>query len=260
MLELRGVHKRYGRAVALAGVTLTVAQPEVVALLGDNGAGKSTLAKMIAGAERPDAGVIAIDGRPVRFDSPGDAAASGVEMIYQDLALVETLDIASNMFLGHELRRRGLLGRLGMLDKPRMRVETTRHLAEVASRPGPVSRPLEVLTRGQRQALAVARCALRARTGARIVIMDEPTASLGVAQTRRVAELVRRLHGEGVLVLLISHNLPLCLQVATRIVVLRQGALVADQPTHETTLEEVVAHITGTDVAQSERATPMQVD
>lgn len=245
-LELRTIHKSYGAVRSLTDISLKFQGNDVVALLGDNGAGKSTLAKIMAGAVQCDGGEILLDGEAVSLTSPAVASAHGIEMVYQDLSLIDTLDIASNLHLGRELRRPGLLGWLGFLDKPQMRRTAATAIADVGSRIGSVRRPVEVLSGGQRQAVAIARAAARARGGAGVVILDEPTAALGVHQTDRVIALIRRLHEQGILVICITHHLPLCFEVATKLVILRHGQVAANLVPSETGLKEVVNYITGT--------------
>jgi ABC-type sugar transport system ATPase subunit len=247
-LELREIQKNYGAVRALRGISLAAQGAEVLALVGDNGAGKSTLAKIVAGAVMPSAGELLINNEIVSFRTPADANRHGIQMVYQDLSLAEGLDIASNLFLAHEPRRSGVLGKLGLLDKSAMRSESTQFFAELGIRVGPVRRPVEVLSGGQRQAVAFARAFVRARDGAGMVVLDEPTAALGVGPTRQVVELIKQLHARQILVVLITHNMPLCFEVATRIAVLRHGSLVADLRPADSTLNEVVAHITGANV------------
>jgi simple sugar transport system ATP-binding protein len=248
VLELQNIQKNYGAVTALGNVSLRLVGSEILALVGDNGAGKSTLAKIIAGAVSPSAGAILVNGERVVFRSPADASSLGIQMVYQDLSLIESLDIASNLYLAHERRRRGVFGRLGLLDKATMRSESGKFFEELGIRVGPVRRPVEVLSGGQRQAVAIARAFVRAREGAGVVILDEPTAALGVGPTRQVIELVKQLHDQGILVVLITHNMPLCFELATRIVVLRHGSLVADMRPNDTNLNQIVAHITGVGV------------
>jgi simple sugar transport system ATP-binding protein len=245
-VRMRGISKRYGTIQTLADVSLDLAPGEVLGLVGDNGAGKSTLSKVLSGAVVPDGGTIEIDGTAVSFASPADARGHRVEMVYQDLSLCDTVDVAGNLFLGREPRRPGLLGRLGLVDKSRMRSESSQFFDELGSRVGSVRRPVEVLSGGQRQAVAIARASARATAGgAGVVLMDEPMAALGVEQSQRVVELIQRLAERRILVILISHNLPLCFEIADRMLVMRHGALVADVVPEETSLERAVSLITG---------------
>ncbi|MGB2712286.1 MAG: ATP-binding cassette domain-containing protein [Conexibacter sp.] len=245
-LELKGISKSYGPLRAVNGVDLTAQRGDIVALLGDNGAGKSTLLKMIAGAEPIDAGEMIVDGTPVRLRSPREAEAHGIEMVYQDLALVETLEVVQNLYLGRERRKPGILGRLGVLDKRGMREESKAHFREFGVKINSVRRPVEVLSGGQRQGIALARAYSRAtEAGAGIVCLDEPTAALGVEQSAGVLDFIRELQSRGILVFIVTHNLPQALGVATRTIVMRQGRKVADMPATDTGVEELVALITG---------------
>jgi ABC-type sugar transport system ATPase subunit len=258
-LELSGVTKHYGYVMALSDVSLTVAAGEVVALLGDNGAGKSTLLKVMSGAHRPTSGTVRVDGREVSFHSPRDAAAAGVQMVYQDLALVDAQDVAANLNLGREPVRRGPLGWLGVLDKRGMRREATRELAALGVHVGSVSQPVELLSGGQRQVVALARSAVRAleRDGG-VLLLDEPTAALGYEQTRQVEDLIHRLAGRGVAIVVVTHNFPLCFAVSHRVVVLNRGRKVADVATAETDNDAVVGWVTGArpPMAFTERSDP----
>ncbi|MCU1493292.1 MAG: transporter related protein [Acidimicrobiaceae bacterium] len=241
-LELRGVQKRYGSVTALRGIDLTVAAGEVVAVVGDNGAGKSTLIKTIAGTHRADGGSILIEGREVRIHSPQSAAALGVATVYQDLALCENLDVVSNLFLGRELARRPFLGELRRLNETEMERVAAKTLASLSIKLPSLRRPVAMLSGGQRQAVAVSRALL---WGSKLVMLDEPTAALGVTQTAHVLELVRRLADNGQAVLLISHNLPDVFAVADRICVIRLGENAGTFARTSTTAEEIVAAMTG---------------
>ncbi|MDX6565311.1 MAG: fructose transport system ATP-binding protein, partial [Gaiellales bacterium] len=190
ILEARGLVKHYGHVQALRGADLELYPNEILAIIGDNGAGKSSLIRALSGALQPDDGEIRLDGQRVQFRSPRDARGAGIETVYQDLAVAPALDIAANIFLGRELRRAGPLGRiLRMLDKPTMRREATRHFSELKIGVQSITQPVEDLSGGQRQGVAVARAAAWAR---RLVIMDEPTAALGVKETGQVVDLIRR--------------------------------------------------------------------
>jgi ABC-type sugar transport system ATPase subunit len=247
LLELDGISKHYGGLRALSEISFAANGGEVLALLGDNGAGKSTLLKVLSGAETADAGAVRIRGREAQIRSPRDAEALGVEMVYQDLALVGTLDAGSNLHLGREPKRRGLLGYLGVLDRPRMRAQTLEQLAELGVTRISMRSRVTMLSGGQRQAIAIARATGRGVDGARekILLLDEPTAALGIRQQRRVVELIERLREQGMLVVLISHDLPSCFEVCDRLVVLRQGRKVAEVTTTETSMPDVVGWITG---------------
>ena len=242
VLEVRGVSKSYGHVEALRDVDFTVNAGEVVALIGDNGAGKSTLIKIISGTTQPDGGELLIDGSPVTIDSPVAARELGIETVYQDLALAPSLDTPANLFLGRELVRHGIAGRLGFLDKKAMR----RQADEVYARFGVDMRnsglPVGSLSGGQRQSVAVARAVA---WPSRIVILDEPTAALGVAQTASVVRLVRQVRDDGRAVVLITHNMQQVLEVADRAEVLRLGSRVAQFRVAEATVNLLVSAMTG---------------
>ncbi len=244
-LQLKDVALNYGFVRALDGIDFTVHPGEVVALLGDNGAGKSTLLKVMSGAHRPTEGTIEVGGTAHEFRNPRDASEVGVEMVYQDLALVDAADIATNLTLGREPVRKGL-GWLGILDKKAMRREAARELAALGVTTAPVNRPVEMLSGGQRQVVALARSAVRATArGQGVLLLDEPTAALGYAQTRQVVDLIARMRERGIAVVVVTHNLPLCFEVADRIVVLNRGRKVADVATTATDNDSVVGWITG---------------
>jgi D-xylose transport system ATP-binding protein len=241
-LQLRGIRKSFGHVEALRGVDLDVRQGEIMALVGDNGAGKSTLVKILAGVHAPDAGEIVVDGRPVTLQRPQDAVQLGIETVYQDLALCDNLDVVANLFLGRE-RRTPSAGPLArFLANRRMAHEAADVLADLSVHLPSLRVPVAALSGGQRQAVAVGRAVL---WGSNIVLMDEPTAALGVQQTATVYSLVRRLRDRGVSVLLISHNLVDVFELADRITVLRLGtrAGVFDPRTHRP--DEVIGAITG---------------
>jgi len=241
ILEARDLVKRYGSVEALRGASFSAHAGEVVALIGDNGAGKSTLVKCLSGVERPDSGEILLDGKVVTLGSPTAARAHGIETVYQDLAVAPDLDPAANLFLGRELRRSGLLGRLGMLDKVAMRRRAVEEFARLGVQLQSVEVPIGALSGGQRQSVAVARSVVWA---SKVVFMDEPTAALGVVQRERVLDVIKRVRDTGVSVVLISHNMPEVLAVADRIEVLRLGRRVA-RFTATATLEELVGAMTG---------------
>ncbi|MBO9520599.1 MAG: sugar ABC transporter ATP-binding protein [Nocardioidaceae bacterium] len=247
LLRLDGVAKRYGGLQALDGISFEATGGEVIALLGDNGAGKSTLMKVLAGAESADEGTISVRGEARDIRSPRQAEQLGIEMVYQDLALVGTLDAAENLHLGREPRRRGLAGRLGFIDRASMRRETVEQMQRLGVTRLSLRRTVTMLSGGQRQAIAIARATSRGSgsDADRILLLDEPTAALGVGQQRRVQELITRLRERGMLVIVISHDLAACFEVADRLVVLRQGRKVADVRTEETSTQEVVGWITG---------------
>ena len=241
-LEIRGLSKRYGSVAALSGVDLVARAGQVVALVGDNGAGKSTLIKTIAGSLYPDAGTILIEGREVRITSPHAASAFGIATVYQDLALCENLDVVANLFLGRELARRPLLGELRRLSEPEMERMAREVLSSLSIDLPSLRRPVSAFSGGQRQAIAVSRALL---WGSRLVLLDEPTAALGVEQTTQVLGLIRRLAEAGQAVLVVSHSLPDVFAVADTIVVLRLGSNAGTFDRGSTTMDEVVSAMTG---------------
>src|SRR5664279_171277 len=224
LLQARGIVKHYGHVEALRGADFDVYPAEIVALIGDNGAGKSTLVKILSGTEQPDEGEIMLDGQMVQIASPFEAQRLGVETVYQDLALAPDLDGAANLYLGREVLRRGLLGRLGFLDDGRMRAGARAAFAELGVDLRNASNPVAVLSGGQRQSVAVARSVAWAT---KVIFLDEPTAALGVIQTRRVLDVIRRIRDRGIAAVLISHNMPQVLEIADRVEVLRLGRRVA---------------------------------
>src|SRR4051812_3339023 len=243
VLEARGLVKRYGHVVALDGADFELYPGEILAIIGDNGAGKSTLIKALSGALEPDEGEILLDGERVHFRAPGDARRAGIETVYQDLAVAPALDIASNIFLGREQRRRGPLGSvLRMLDKRGMRREASRNFAELQIGVQSIAQSVENLSGGQRQGVAVARAATWAR---RLVIMDEPTAALGVKETRQVLDLIRRVRDRGLPVILISHDMPHVFELADRIQIMRLGRRAAVVTPQSHSMSEAVAIMTG---------------
>jgi simple sugar transport system ATP-binding protein len=242
ILEARNLVKRYGSVEALRGASFVVRKGEVVALIGDNGAGKSTLVKCLSGAEIPTSGEIKIDGEPVTLDSPTAARSHGIETVFQDLAVAPDLDPAANLYLGRELRRPGILGALGMLDKKKMRTEAVGAFKRLGVELQRLDVPIGSLSGGQRQSVAVARSVAWA---SKVVFMDEPTAALGVVQRERVLDVIRRVRDTGISVVLISHNMPEVLSVADRIEVLRLGRRVARFTSADATLEDLVGAMTG---------------
>jgi ABC-type sugar transport system ATPase subunit len=236
LLELRGVVKSFGPVQALGGVDLIVLAGQVTALVGDNGAGKSTLIKIVSGIYEPDDGQILWGGQAVDIRTPRDAAALGIATVYQDLALCDNLDIVANMFLGHEeVSRR-------FLDEARMEIEAKRTLANLrVTTVKSIRQPVGSLSGGQRQAVAVARAVMGE---AKLVVMDEPTAALGVSQTAMVLDLITTLSARGIAVLVISHNLSDVFQVADRLAVLYLGRLAADGPISEFNTQSAVELIT----------------
>jgi simple sugar transport system ATP-binding protein len=242
VLQARGINKSFGAVRALKDVDFDAHPGEVVALIGDNGAGKSTLINVITGVLAPDSGEIIFEGERVEFASPHDARERGIETVYQDLAVAPQLDAVANIFLGRERRKAGILGRLGFLDQERMRNETDEQLEELHVRIPDLTRPLSTFSGGQRQGVAVARAVMWA---SKVVIMDEPTAALGVAQVGMVLDLVHRVRETGIPVVFISHNMPQVFDVADRIVVLRLGEVVAELDPKKASTDDAVAAMTG---------------
>jgi fructose transport system ATP-binding protein len=252
ILAARGLVKRYGQVVALAGTDFDLYPGEILAVIGDNGAGKSTLIKALSGALQPDEGEILLAGERVHFRSPREARNAGIETVYQDLAVAPSLDIASNIFLGRERRVRGPFGiGLRLLDKRGMRREATRYFAELKIGVPSITQPVENLSGGQRQGVAVARAAA---WGKRLVIMDEPTAALGVKETRQVLDLILEVRDRGLPVILISHDMPHVFEVADRIHIMRLGRRVAVVTPKTHTMPEAVAIMTGATPAELEQA------
>ena len=245
-LELTGIEMHYGFVRALDGIDFHVAPGEVVGLLGDNGAGKSTLLKVMSGAHRPSGGTVRVHGVEKVFHDPSDAAAAGIQMVYQDLALVDAQDISTNLNLGREILRRGPLGWLGFVDHREMRRRSEAELDRLGVRTAPMTRPVEMLSGGQRQVVALARSAVRVTgTTHGVLLLDEPTAALGYEQTKQVEGLIRQMADQGIAIVLVTHNLPLCYAVADRVVVLNRGRRVADVAMADTEPDHVVGWITG---------------
>ena len=243
VLEARAITKRYGHVTALDRADLELRAGEVLAVVGDNGAGKSTLIKVLCGAVIPDEGKVLLDGAPVHFRSPLDARRLGIETVYQDLAVAPALDIATNLFLGRELRHQSFAGSwFRFLDKARMKRDAQREMDELKFRLPSIDSAVEKLSGGQRQGVAVARAAIFAR---RLVIMDEPTAALGVRESGQVLNLIRTIRDRGLPVILISHDMPHVFEVADRIQVMRLGRRAALTTPQQNTMSEVVAFMTG---------------
>lgn len=247
LLQARGIVKNFGHVRALRGCDFDVYPGEVVAMIGDNGAGKSTLVKAIAGVHHPDEGQLYFDGEPVTLSDPTDAQALGIETVYQDLALAPDLDPAANLFLGREILKPGVLGKLGFLDTKAMTTQTLAAFKNLGAGVQSATAPVASMSGGQRQSIAVSRAATWAD---RLVIMDEPTAALGVVQSRAVLELIRRVRDQGIAVIIISHNMPEVLSVSDRVEVLRLGRRVAQFTTAETDMEALVAAMTGARVQE----------
>ena len=239
VLELRNISKSFGAIHAVNGVSMAVKEGEAIGLMGDNGAGKSTLVKIIAGNFPPTHGEIVLSGRVEHFHKPIDARDKGVEVVYQDLALADNLTAAQNVFLGREITKG--IWPFRMLDKQAMIDRSAELFGELKSETRPCDL-VQKMSGGQRQAVAIARTRL---SNAKIVLMDEPTAAISVRQVAEVLELIRRLKGQGVAVLLISHRMPDVFAVCDRVAVLRRGSKVADKPIRDSSPEEVTGLITG---------------
>jgi len=243
ILAATGLVKRYGHVTAINGTDFELYPGEVLAVVGDNGAGKTSLIKALTGALIPDAGTITLDGREVHFHSPLDARRKGIETVYQTLAVAPALDIASNLFLGREIRRDGVLGRLRLLDRKSMRTAAREQLDALGiATIQDITQPVETLSGGQRQAVAVARAAM---FGSKVVIMDEPTAALGVRETAQVLELIKRITNRGLPVVLISHDMPAVFEVSDRIHVHRLGRRTGVVDPKKVSMSDVVSFITG---------------
>lgn len=243
VMKATALVKRYGHVTALDGMDFELRAGEIVAVIGDNGAGKSSLIRALSGATIPDAGEIVLDGRTVHFRRPIDARHAGIETVYQELAVAPAMSIAENLFLGREIRRRGLAGSaLRMLDKKRMAHESAGYMRELKIGIGSITQAVETLSGGQRQGVAVARSAAFAR---HVVIMDEPTASLGVKEGTMVLELIRRVRDKGLSVVLVSHNIPHVFEIADRIHVARLGRRAAVLNPKAISMSDAVAVMTG---------------
>lgn len=244
VLEGIGLVKTYGRVVALDGADFALYPGEVLAVIGDNGAGKSSLIKAMSGAEVPDRGTVKLDGQEVNFTRPGDAKAAGIETVYQTLAVSPALDIATNMFLGREERKAGPLGSvLRMLDGSGMRRKAKEQMSSLGiGTLQNMGQSVETLSGGQRQAVSVARAAA---FGHKVIILDEPTAALGVRESAQVLQLIKNLRDKGMPVILISHNMPQVFEVADRIHVQRLGKRGAVITPQSVTITDVVAIMTG---------------
>lgn len=240
LLRAAGIGKRFGGLTALADVDVDIHAGEVLALLGDNGAGKSTFVKVLAGAHAPTSGELLIEGKPVSFSSPKDAATAGIATIFQELALSENLSIAENVFLGRELKR-SVLG-IPFLRRREMRQRVDNLIDELDAHISDPNAAVGSLSGGQRQAVAICRAL---NLNAKLVIMDEPTAALAVAETRKVLSLTRKLAERGCAVVIISHNISDVFEVADRMVVFRRGRKVAERRRDVTDPEEIVSLITG---------------
>jgi simple sugar transport system ATP-binding protein len=238
----RGIDRSYGHVRALQAADFDVKPGEVSALIGDNGAGKSTLVKIMCGVEQPDGGQLIYEGQPITMSSPLEARRMGIETVFQDLALANHLDPIQNLYLGREVMRSGLMGRLGFMQKGAMREHGATAFQELGATVNNFSGAVQAMSGGQRQAIAVARAAAWA---SKVIFLDEPTAALGVVQTKGVLDLIRRIRDKGVGVVLISHSMPEVLEVSDDIHVLRQGHRVAVYHAKQTNIEELVGAMTG---------------
>jgi fructose transport system ATP-binding protein len=249
ILTARGLMKRYGTVVAMNGADFDLYPGEITAVIGDNGAGKSTLIKALSGAVTPDHGEIRLDGKVMHFRSPEDARNMGIETVYQNLALSPALSIADNMFLGREWRKPGFMGKvLRQMDRPRMQQFAREKLNELGLMTiQDINQVVESLSGGQRQGVAVARAAA---FGSKVVILDEPTAALGVKESRRVLELIRDVRSRGIPIVLISHNMPHVFEVADRIHIHRLGRRLCVIKPQEHTMSDAVAYMTGAKVPE----------
>jgi ABC-type sugar transport system ATPase subunit len=243
-LRVESLSKSFGPVRAVDNVSLHVSHGEVLGLLGDNGAGKSTLVKCMSGLLKPDSGRIVLNGDEVTIDSPTHARTLGIETVFQDLSLVNTLNVAANLFLNREIRRGGVLGWIGWMNKRQMAKESKAILDRFGIRIASMQMPIERLSGGQRQSVAVSRAA---GWGRNIVIMDEPSAALGVEQSRHVLELIEKLREQGVAVILITHNMQQVIDVCDRAVIIRHGAKVGDVRVPDVTSTDLVDLITGAD-------------
>ena len=239
-LEIRGLQKSFGRVQALRDATMSLPRGEVTAIIGDNGAGKSTLVRCIVGVHPPDSGEVLLEGRPAHFTNPEQARTAGIETVFQNLALVEDLTVAQNLFLGREATRG--FGPFNFLDHRRMRREAHAMVSQLAINVPQVTSRVRRLSGGQRQAVSLARAA---GFSSKLVVLDEPTAALGVQETAKVEELIVSLRDRGITILLISHNFKQVLQIADHVQVMRAGRTVARRKASETDGQELVALVTG---------------
>lgn len=253
VLRLERASRYFGSIIALEDVSLAIHAGEVVGLVGDNGAGKSTLVKLVAGVYQPSDGHIEIDGEPADLSQPEEARRRGIETVYQDLALVNELRVDGNLFLGREPTRGGFFGKLfGVLDLPAMERQARASIEELHVRIPSLKEPVRRMSGGQRQGVAIARAV---HWGSKLLLLDEPTAALGREQSDEVRHVIRQMRDRRIPVLVISHNLPDIFAVCDRIVVLRQGRLVADLVATETDMNEVVAYMVGSKESAVKRET-----
>lgn len=242
ILETRDIVRHYGQVEALRGCNFNVKAGEVTALIGDNGAGKSTLVRILSGTEQPDSGQIILDGKSVVLNTPADARLLGIETVFQDLALCPHLNAVQNMYLGREIKRKGLLGKLGFLNKEEMSQGSEEAFRNLGATVRSLKASVGSMSGGQRQSIAVARSAAWA---SKVLFFDEPTAALGVVQKKNVLNLVRRVRDKGIGVVFISHSMPEVLEISDRIQVMRHGRVIADYKSSQTNLEELVGAMTG---------------
>lgn len=242
LLEARGIVRTYGSVVALDGADFDVEAGQVTALIGDNGAGKSTLVKILSGTEQAEDGTITLDGEQVHFSTPADARSAGIETVFQDLALCPHLDPVKNLYLGREIKRSGVLGLLGFMDRKTMRDRSIEAFTDLGATVRKLNEPVGTMSGGQKQSVAVARSAAWAN---KIIFLDEPTAALGVVQTENVLDLVRRVRDKGIGVVFISHSMPEVLSIADTVQVLRRGRRVATFNAADSNIEELVGAMTG---------------
>jgi simple sugar transport system ATP-binding protein len=242
ILEARGIVRTYGQVVALDGCDFDVEPGQVTALIGENGAGKSTLIKILAGTEPAEGGTVTFQGEQVSIHTPHQARELGIETVYQDLALCPHLDPVNNLFLGREIKRKGVLGVLGFMNRKAMRDQSIAAFQDLGATVRTLTEPVGSMSGGQKQSIAVARASAWA---SKIIFLDEPTAALGVVQTHNVLELIKRVRDKGIGVVLISHSMPEVLAVSDDIQVLRRGRRVATYRAADTNIEELVATMTG---------------
>ena len=242
ILEARGIVRTFGHVVALDDCDFDVEQGQVTALIGDNGAGKSTLIKILAGTQPAEGGTIKFEGQPVTINSPSVAREIGIETVYQDLALCPHLDPVNNLFLGREIKRNGVMGFLGFMNRKEMREQSVAAFQDLGATVQPLNEPVGSMSGGQKQSIAVARASAWA---SKVIFLDEPTAALGVVQTKNVLEMIKRVRDKGIGVVLISHSMPEVLAVADDVQVMRRGHRVAIYRAADTSIEELVGAMTG---------------
>jgi simple sugar transport system ATP-binding protein len=242
LLEARGIVRTYGSVIALDEADFDVEPGQVTALIGDNGAGKSTLVKILSGTEQPEGGTITLEGVEVTFPRPSAARSLGIETVFQDLALCPHLDPVKNLYLNREIKRSGLLGLMGFMDRKKMRDRSVEVFTDLGATVRKLNEPVGAMSGGQKQSVAVARSAAWA---SKIIFLDEPTAALGVVQTANVLDLVRRVRDKGIGVVLISHSMPEVLEIADTVQILRRGRRVATINAADSSIEELVGAMTG---------------